>query len=105
MNDRVPSIGSMIQQYSASGADRVLLLADDAVLWITLHDQFADRCFGRSVGLGNGVETAGLLVFDSHCGAKTRQRLRLRSVAQLMQKGFEFLHRDSIASGGIFPCA
>ena len=83
MKARVPSIGSMIQQYSASRRSRAELLADDAVRGMELCGKAsADGGFGVAVGVGDRIEQIASFMVNRAACPEMRQYDRAGLVGQ-----------------------
>ena len=70
----------------AAGAGLVVpLLADDRMIGEALAEECADGEFGLAIGLGNGIETAGLLVVHSDGLAEAGQGLGGGDLGRIQQ--------------------
>ena len=90
---RVPSIGSMNQQYSASVRGRAELLSEDPVRRVGLGKAAADGGFGVPVGLGDRIEKVASFMVNGATCAEMRQNDRSGLVSQSVcsgEKGLEF---------------
>ena len=93
MKARVPSIGSMTQQYSASVRGRAELLAEDAVRRVGLGRPSADGGLGIPVGRGDRIEKVASFMVNGATCAEMRQNDRSGLVSQSVcsgEKGLEF---------------
>ena len=65
---RVPSTGSRLHCTAASGANRAIFLAANAMLGKRRLDRRAQRAFGGAVGFGDRVEAGGVLIVGAEPG-------------------------------------